>query len=71
MISLNASDPFAGTAVIDERVSRVLDVARFFYDKRNVDGTVTHFWELRKAVGVYPAGTVMTLTKLHELLFNR
>jgi hypothetical protein len=51
-------------------VCRVLAVARFYQIKHEVDGTETHYWQLTKPLGRYEAGAVITLRKLHEILFG-
>jgi hypothetical protein len=71
MISLHASEPAAPVKPhVDEMVSRVLDVAEFSYSQRNPNGSITHFWKLRKPVGGQPAGTVLPLARLHALIFK-
>lgn len=70
MISLHASEA-TSPAVADPMVSRVLDLAVFFYAKVDpVTLATTTFWQLRKDLPPYPAGTVMTLSRLHVLLFG-
>jgi hypothetical protein len=68
MISLSTAADVP--AVCDPKVSRVQDYAEYFYAKTDPVTMVTvTFWRLRKPLGVYPAGTVMTLATLHRILF--
>lgn len=70
MISIHCYEPSAPVAQPDEKVSRVLDCAEFFYAKHDphTRATVT-FWRLIKSVPPYPKGTVLTLKRLHAILF--
>jgi hypothetical protein len=53
----------------DERVSRVLDCAEFYRWRENCDGSRTAFFILRKTIVGAPAGKVLSLAELHDLLF--
>lgn len=71
MISLAAIEQVhASSFVPDARVMHVLDVAVFFARKPECDGSFTDFWMLTKPVGPYPPETVLSLAKLHSLLFG-
>lgn len=53
---------------IENPESRILDVAQFYSWKRECDGSETPCFELIKAVGSMPAGSVLPLPQLRELL---
>ncbi len=59
------------TTSLDQKVSAVIECAEFSHRERKPNGTVVDYWILRKPVCGLPAGKVISLPKLHELLFRR
>ncbi len=54
----------------DEKLSRILDVAQWYSWKDEPDGSRTAWFELIKDIPGYRAGTLLELSRLHEVLFG-
>lgn len=54
----------------DAMLMRILDVAEYHDTQNAPDGSLVQLWKLTKRVGVFPAGSVVSLKHLHELVKN-
>lgn len=62
------SRPAASAISDNELLSRVLDVSEFYRWRQECDGSRTAFFQLRKPIPGFDAGSVLSLARLHEVL---
>jgi hypothetical protein len=68
MISLLTFEPPRAVRADDNAVSRILDFAEFHHWKPEANGNRVAVFRLRKTIAGLPAGELVTLRSLHEML---